>query len=627
MVINPNNTVRLIKGVPFSIDYKDIIQFDSLQAQTNYFNSLPSITFDNVTYVRSNGTIKVKANKESLLDYNYMSFTNTQYGTKTFYAFITGVSYVNPKTSLISFVVDEWQSWCFALTFMPSFIERKHCQRWNSDGTPVINTVPEGLDYGDEYIVKDHQQYNNDLYWIAFVTSARDINQQTFSTDVPTILQKFFLPIYKTTNQVLTKATINTNMLTLPNIVLDAFKEDKKLVNTLVSSFIIEEPPFDFTYTINGDTINIISSHASSYSLMGETNTVHVIQTVPSGLQSIPPTYLRTYSKYGSLTQGITESKLLMYPYSYVQLLDGQGNNFIIKPEYLTSNNIQVKTFISNGLNSKIAHIVQYYRYQNVTLNNCRWELQNGIISSSANNITISDSYSAAYLQGNANTIQQNITNTQLQSNLNNVMAQNTARTNYLASWVTASGNIASASARGLGNTFSNPLSTFANAGNIGGTIIQSGAEIMATEMQGDTYVKNTELQGNLTNEKAITSALAKIQDAKMVADNVSLQSGDVYFTFQNKFNGYCLVYRQISSEYIQILTNYFQKYGYAYHRVETPNLHTRESWDYIRTVDVRIQASINEESIEKIKTIFDNGVTIWHTTQVGNYNLSNNEI
>ena len=111
------------------------------------------------------------------------------------------------------------------------------------------------------------------------------------------------------------------------------------------------------------------------------------------------------------------------------------------------------------------------------------------------------------------------------------------------------------------------------------------------------------------------------------MADNVALQGGDVYFTFQNQYNGYCLVYKQISDEYIRVLEDFFKKFGYAYNKIETPNLHTRKSWDYIRTVDCNIKANINNESLEKIKTIFNNGVTIWHTTDVDNYSLNNDEI
>lgn len=84
------------------------------------------------------------------------------------------------------------------------------------------------------------------------------------------------------------------------------------------------------------------------------------------------------------------------------------------------------------------------------------------------------------------------------------------------------------------------------------------------------------------------------------MADNVALQGGDVYFTFQNQYNGYCLVYKQISDEYIRVLEDFFKKFGYAYNKIETPNLHTRKSWDYIRTVDCNIKANINNESLEK---------------------------
>ena len=145
--------------------------------------------------------------------------------------------------------------------------------------------------------------------------------------------------------------------------------------------------------------------------------------------------------------------------------------------------------------------------------------------------------------------------------------------------------------------------------------------------MENKALIENTELQGQLTNQKTIASEMAKVQDAKMVADNVALQGGDVYFTYQNQFSGYCLVYRQISNEYIAILENYFKKYGYKVNTIEIPNLHTRESWNYIRTIDCNIKASINAESLEKLRTMFNNGVTVWHTTDVGNYTLSNNEI
>lgn len=606
------NEVRLYKHVPFSIDYKNIIDFDDVASQSVYFNTLPNREYTQLTYTRDNGVIKVKGNREELLDYNYMSFTNLNYSDKTFYAFITKVEYVSPEVSKVYFVIDEWQTWCFDITFRESFIERKHCKRWNSDGTPVINTQDEGLDIGCEYIVKDHREYNNNLYWICFVTSLDATDSEVYRPDdVPTILATYYVPIYKTTSNVLTLWTLNgTNMDTSSGI-LTQFKESEKLVGKLVSCFIVSEAPFNYTYSISGSTIAISSSECGIEDVRAtETLTLKMCYLSRKGN---PANVLRTFPKYGNLKNNITESKLLMYPYSYVQLIDGQGNSFDIKNEYLDDTQINIRTFTSSGLNAKQAHIVDHYRYTGITLNYCRWELGNGVINSFPNNLTVVDDYSAAYLQGNANQINQTIQNTINQINANNKMAQNTMASSVTASILRTPNSIATGMATGgvLGGL----------AGAIGGV-----TDIMATDITSRNNVANTELQGNVTNENAINSALAKKQDIQNVADNVALQGGDVYFTYQNQYSGYCLVYKQISDEYISILENYFKKYGYKYNKIEIPVIRTRKSWDYIRCIDVNIIGNINEDSLLKIKTIFDNGVTVWHTTDVGNYSLNNDE-
>ena len=626
MEILPTNRVRLIKNVPFSVNYQDVVLFDNATAQQNYFNSLPYIEFDNITYTRNNGQIKVNANREKLLDYNYMYFQNSNYGTKIFYAFITDVIYINPNTSLIKFIIDEWQTWYFDLTFRPTFIERKHCRRWNSDGTPVINTIPEELNYGSEYITKYHEDYNNDLYWICFVTSlvGTDFSGSTprNSIDVPTMLKIFYLPIYKTTSNTVINSECNGVSLERPIDFLTLFREDENLVNKLVSCFLVSEPPFGYTYQVVNGTIDITTSDLQSEIVKVLDHNGNTHNAIANSSVRVPNRINRSFSKYGTLKNNITESKLLMYPYSYVQLVDGQGNNFIIKPEYLNTSTINITTYTSAGLNSKQAHIVQDYRQQNVNLNACRWELQNGIINSMPNNITIIDDYTAAYLQGNANTIETNINNVQLQADTNRQIAQNNMKANLDSGLMNSVGNLVNSTMMGgTQNGISGAL-----IGGISGSV-QGASNYASNYIQGKTYVENTELQGNVTNEKTIASAMAKIEDAERVADNVSLQGGDVYFTFQNQFSGYCLIYKQISDEYISILEDYFQKYGYKVNVIETPNLHTRQSWDYIRTVDCNVIGSINADSLEKIRTIFNNGVTIWHTIDVGNYNLSNNEI
>lgn len=633
MEIKPTNEVRLYKNVPFYIDYKNVVLFDNTAKQEEYFNSLPSLEFNNVTYTRAYGQIKVKAERDSLLEYNYMSFTNKNYTNKTFYAFITSLTYVNPNTTLITFVIDEWQTWCFDLTFKESFIERKHCKRWNSDGTPVINTQDEGLDFGNQYIVKDHREYNNNLYWVCFVSSCTSvelsyngISHLSQPDDVPTALSIYYVPIYKTTSKVITKWNYNGLDMYTVRRNMDLFRNDSVFVNKLKSLFITSEVPFNYTYSVSNNEITIETMPNG-----GENNvfgTDSIGNKVNLGICYIsgknPKNILRTFPKYGNLKNNITESKLLMYPYSFVQLIDGQGTSFDIKLEYLNDTDINVRTFTNNGLNPKQAHIIDKYSYQGITLNYCRWELGNGIINCFPNNLTIVDDYSAAYIQGNANQISSNIENVINQGQASKQMAYNTAKTDLVNSGIRAGIDIV-----GTGVQAGTTRGTTGKeiTGSVTSATLYGLGEIGQTFLTGKNVYENTELQGNVNYENAMRSALAKKQDAKNVADNVALQGGDVYFTFQNQYNGYCLVYKQISDEYIRVLEDFFKKFGYAYNRVEIPNLHTRKSWDYIRTVDCNIQTNINNESLEKIKTMFDNGVTIWHTTDVDNYSLNNDEI
>ena len=49
---------------------------------------------------------------------------NENYGTKIFYAFITGMEYINDACTKIYITTDVVQTWQFDLNFKDSFIER-----------------------------------------------------------------------------------------------------------------------------------------------------------------------------------------------------------------------------------------------------------------------------------------------------------------------------------------------------------------------------------------------------------------------------------------------------------------------------------------------------------------------
>ena len=158
-------------------------------------------------------------------------------------------------------------------------------------------------------------------------------------------------------------------------------------------------------------------------------------------------------------------------------------------------------------------------------------------------------------------------------------------------------------------------------------TTVSNAANSRVTELENQNMINNTALRGELANQQAVAGAMAKVQDAKATADNVTLQGGDTYFNYGYENLGVKLISYQITQEYIDLLQDYFGKYGYKVHKVKIPNIHTRQNWNYIQTVGANIVGNIPQMFIEALEQLFNQGITIWHTTDVGNYNLPNSEI
>lgn len=77
--------------------------------------------------------------------------------------------------------------------------------------------------------------------------------------------------------------------------------------------------------------------------------------------------------------------------------------------------------------------------------------------------------------------------------------------------------------------------------------------------------------------------------------------------------------------EFAEMADSFFTQYGYPINRVVTPNLRSRSNWNYVKTSHCGFTGDIELDQLKAIRKIFDNGVTLWHTDDIGNYNLSNN--
>lgn len=137
-----------------------------------------------------------------------------------------------------------------------------------------------------------------------------------------------------------------------------------------------------------------------------------------------------------------------------------------------------------------------------------------------------------------------------------------------------------------------------------------------------------TRYQGQTNIQNAIDSYRARINDAKATADTLVSGSNDVYRMLSLNLLTPKLMFFVPTEEYKQRAKLSFTIRGYATNLVELPNLHTRKSWNYIQTVKCNIVShDIDVVDLERIKQCFDNGITLWHTKDIANYALDNDEL
>lgn len=80
-----------------------------------------------------------------------------------------------------------------------------------------------------------------------------------------------------------------------------------------------------------------------------------------------------------------------------------------------------------------------------------------------------------------------------------------------------------------------------------------------------------------------------------------------------------------ITREYAERIDQFFDMFGYRVNTLKVPNVSGRPYWNYVKTNSINIKGNVPQNDLNKLKAIYDNGVTIWHNADnVGNYSLNN---
>jgi hypothetical protein len=567
MAFTPNTEVRLL-SVPLNNGYEHTLDFSTITEQANYFVGKVKHSSVDCTYQRETSTIRFPEAYDNLYNCNYVMYRNINYSTKWFYGFITKRTYVNPNMTEIEFELDVYQTWMFDIKWSPSFIEREHCKRWNSDGTPVVNTIDEGLNYGSEYVTVSAEQYvpYTNTFWLVIVSKER-VDTNSGGSKIT--------PVRNGSPQPLTYYVHPFRMDgTTPNCLMDGMQmglssvtdvlkslyTQTTMVNQIVSLYVTEYFGVNLGNS-GGDNFAIPSSKFDMVTIQDATKTINTLYV--KDIKEYEDLAHSFGSKYVGYTWS-TESKLFMYPYTLTVLSDMKGNHIELKNEYVQSTDLVVSVKGSLGTSNKTAYMPNDYLINGQSVSNSREVgLERAIINNNPNDVPIITDLLAAYIQGNRNTI------------------------------VNQAHSIAFNSIFGaVGNALTR---------NVGGAIANAGSSYF-------------EVQG----------MLAKQKDIDNTPPSMNGLGSNTAFDYGNDLKGLYVIKKEITQEYRKKIEDYFKTYGYKVNEVKLPNLKTRQNFNFVKTVGANIQGDIPNQDLDKIREIFNKGVTIWHGDYVGDYTKVN---
>ena len=286
------------------------------------------------------------------------------------------------------------------------------------------------------------------------------------------------------------------------------------------------------------------------------------------------------------------ESRLYNYPYAFAMLTDNLNPPIEIKYHLCKNNTNTIK--VRNTISDRCSYGLFIEGYKGDSEGKME-----SMVSGDAHELPCSSSAYTTWYASNKNQVAQNVAN-----NSANAFIQNSSLQKQLLPSL-------------LSQVTFNPMN-----------MVQAGAGMYSSYL-------NNQMQQQLNNQNTqntINMAMAQANDMKSTPNTMISMGSDVYYGL-DKGNKKVNLYRfGLTDEYYQKLGDYFAMFGYKQNKVMTINRRNRHYYNYIKTIGVNIKSSgVPRNHLEEIKSIYNNGVTIWHVdrngVEVGDYSMDNYEV
>ena len=561
--IPPNSEIRLLINVPLDETRQYTLYFSDITQQTNYFIQKTSRVFTANSYVRKGrGYIKLQCPADQIYDCNYMMYRNTSYSNKWFYAFCR-VEYVNDNTSSITFQIDQMQTWFFNFQRTQCFVEREHSASDNIGE----NLVPENLEKGD-YLYTD--SYVPDLGSMKIVIAA------TFLYQPPTGVETY---------GTLTDVSNYVYGGLYSGIWFNTFEFSDDGVNKAGNCIATA------VHANKADGIVTVFMCPSKFWNQNEYHDVYqpYSETITSVIKPV------TFDGYIP-----RNNKLWTEPY-VAMLVKTPNNAAEFAYEYFQNPNLpQFKlTYAISTSPSILLEPINYktdfhYPGQAISDNFIEGLTLDGF-PQCAYNI---DTFKAWLAQNGASLI------------VNGALAVG-GLIGTIASGIATGGYSEAAMAYpGLNGASMTPV-----------TQVAGPPEYMGSEPTTTFSPSGAGIMGSLG---AIGNILAQVYQHSTLPNQARGSINSTALFVKDRINFYFCV-RQIRPEFAQIIDQFFDRFGYACHRIKVPNIHVRQRWTYTKTIGCEVEGNIPSEARDEINAMFNAGITFWDASaNVGDFTASN---
>ena len=547
----------------------DTFYFADRTAQATFFASKVLVSNLNCSYQRDEvNRVRVNQTFSTMYKCDYLSFINTDYENKRFYAFVTGVNYISDSVTELTFVVDVIQTWFLDLTLKPCFIERQHTPTDNIGD----NILPESLDLGE--LVDMSINAGIDTRTCVVVVTTFDI--ATYITSGFVTKQSPPISIRSGMYDLLdigwffsdiagTPAAAGSGLAVFFANVLSG--QGGVTVDDIINVYVF--PRIGISYDSNLGAVTVPGATQGN-----DYNNFYRAAVVTPQTQSFPARPL-TIDGYAP-----KNNKLFTYPYCLLHVTNNDGSAIDLKYEKFRDGNYniianpQFKIFGTTSGEAKIRLVPQQYLGESSTVE----DFEFGIDSSAFPTVAMLGDPYILYLAQNKNRIENNY------AMLRNSVARQV---------VGAEAGAISSATGGAGAGALIPYSV-----NLAGIA--------------SSFFDN------------ISKMEAQFDDMKISPATASGISG-VGLNYQNGRKDFSLITKTVDRIHAKMIDDYFSMFGYSIKKVDTPNVHARTAYTFVKTQGCVLHGNAPATVKATIAGLFDSGIRFWASqSNIGDFSTAN---